>query len=99
MGDGDVAKNNIKSAASLSVGARRGVVCWDVRPGGGVWWRIPDSGADILDVVDGDAASEIPEVVRAELWANCEYEYVDPLSDPSKLDRGEVALPAIFGRW
>ena len=77
-GDGDVARNSIRSAASVSVGAGRGVVCCTCEPlGGGVCGRSPGS-ATI--VVDDDAAAETGaggfpvDIVRAEDWAKCDKE-------------------------
>ena len=56
-GDGDVARNSIKSAASVSVGAGRGVVCCTWVPlGGGVCGRSPGSTAI---VVEDDAAETV----------------------------------------
>lgn len=68
-GEGEVARNNIKSAASLSVGAGRGVVeSVVIIVGGGVRARNEDS-----VIVDDDAPAEIggplTVVVRAELCA------------------------------
>ena len=49
-GEGDVARYNIKSAASVSVGAARGVVCCTCEPLGGV------CGRSMPMVVSDDAA-------------------------------------------
>lgn len=67
-GEGDVARYSIKSAASVSVGAARGVVYCTCEPLGGVCGRGPVS-ATI--VVDDEAADTGPggfpvDVVRAE---------------------------------
>lgn len=70
-GEGEVARNNIKSAASLSVGAGRGVVEFvAIIVGGGVWFRNEDS--VIVDVdapAETDAGGLVAVVVRAELCA------------------------------
>ena len=55
-GDGEVARNNIRLAASLSVGAARGVVCCLIElpeGGGGVWLRTRGSA-----MVEEDGATE-----------------------------------------
>lgn len=70
-GDGDVARNNIKFAASLSVGAARGVLScllWPPPTDGGVWLRkLPSVARD-----EGGKAAEkggaFCDEVRAEDW-------------------------------
>lgn len=55
VGEGEVARNNIRSAASLSVGAGRGVDWWtlaDGGPGGGVCCRYDDSVAPVIVVAE-----------------------------------------------
>ena len=75
-GDGDVARNSIKSAASVSVGAGRGVVCCTCEPLGGVCGRSPGSTAIVVDDdAEETGAGGFPvDVVRAEDWAKCDKE-------------------------
>jgi hypothetical protein len=81
-GDGDVARYNIKSAASLSVGADTpgtlGVVCAEPGGefGGGVATRNDDSAEGGGATVPGSP----PAKVRAELCAKCEREWTLPVS-------------------
>jgi hypothetical protein len=75
-GDGDVARNSIKSAASVSVGAGRGVVCCTCEPfGGGVCGRSPGSTTIVVDDDAAETAGGFPvDVVRAADWAKCDKE-------------------------
>jgi hypothetical protein len=75
-GEGDVARNSIKPAASVSLGAARGVVCCTWEPLGGVCGRGPGS---TTIVVDDDAAETgaggFPaDIVLAEDWTKCDKE-------------------------
>jgi hypothetical protein len=77
-GDGDVARNSIKSAASVSlvsVSAGRGVVCCTCEPLGGVCGRSPGSTVIIDDDGAETGAGGFPaDMVRAEDWAKCDKE-------------------------
>jgi len=75
-GEGDVARNSIKSAASVSVGAARGVVCCTCEPLGGVCGRGPGSAAIVIDddAADTGAGGFPADIVRAEDWAKCDRE-------------------------
>ena len=76
------------------MGAARGVPCsGTLLAGDGVRLRTGSSAVEVTDTEVGLAAdATVAVVVRAELWAKCEY--VEPVSDSSKLDRG---LPAAVG--
>ena len=67
-GDGDVARNSIKSAASVSVGAGRGVVCCTCEPLGGVCGRSAGSTTIVVDddAADAGAGGFPVDIVRAE---------------------------------
>ena len=75
-GDGDVARNSIKSAASVSVGAGRGVVCCACEPLGGVCGRSPGSTTIVVDddAAETEAGGFPVDIVRAEDWAKCDKE-------------------------
>jgi hypothetical protein len=75
-GDGDVARNSIKSAASVSVGAGRGVVCCTCEPLGGVCGRSPGSTTIVAvdDAAETGAGGFPVDIVRAEDWAKCDKE-------------------------
>ena len=68
-GEGDVANNNIRSAASSSVGAARGVACsGTLLAGDGVRLRAGGSAVEVTDAAVGLAAdATVAVVVRAEL--------------------------------
>jgi hypothetical protein len=75
-GDGDVARNSIKSAASLSLGAGRGVVCCICEPLGGVCGRSPGSTGIVVvvDAAETGAGGFPADIVRAEDWAKWDKE-------------------------
>lgn len=71
-GDGDVARKSIRFAASLSVGAGRGVVCCcgrDPPGGGGVWVRFSGSAARLE--LDGIAVVAVGPAFRADDCVKC----------------------------